>query len=310
MSYSMKSNLDFKECSEKAKVLLENSGFEISDMKKFEHHIQYRLQKDDKPCGHLRFYKSKSGTTVDDSQVSKSCREIVKEAVSELVDIKEKKKSKAKDVQDYNVIGTDESGKGDFFGPLVIAAVYVKDKDTRDTLLKWGITDSKKISDDKVAKLADRIKGMCNYSLVRLPPETYNRLYEDFGNLNYLMGWAHARAMEDLLEEGVEPDAVISDKFGSESHIRDELMEHGKDVRLVQEVRAEQNVAVAAASILARSEFLMKLSGLGMNWNVELPKGAGGNVVEAGKEFVKKHSEQDLEKVAKLHFKTKNKILK
>ena len=202
-------------------------------------------------------------------------------------------------------IGTDESGKGDYFGPLVVAAVYVGGQEEK--LKELGVKDSKKLSDSKALELAEEIKKRCEYDLVRINPGKYNALHEKFGNLNILLAWAHARAIENLLGK-VEARKVISDQFGDEKYLLERLMKKGKKVELVQMHRAESDTAVAAASVLARAEFLKSLEYLSKTYGIRFPKGA--TVVEhAGRMFLAAYGPDRLKEVAKIHFKTTERIM-
>ena len=206
--------------------------------------------------------------------------------------------------------GIDESGKGDFFGPLVIAGVCVDEK-TGPALRELGVCDSKLIhSSAKIAKLADGIRSIAAgaYSSVMLMPETYNRLYSQIGNLNRLLAWGHARIIENLLEQTPACPRMLSDKFGSEHLIRNALMSRGKQIILDQETKAERDVAVAAASILARDGFLRGMKKLDELCQCELPRGAGPQVKVIGSELVRKHGREILSKCAKLHFKTASEL--
>ena len=198
-------------------------------------------------------------------------------------------------------IGTDEAGKGDYFGPLVVAGVYVN-HETVSKLRQLNIRDSKRVSDGRVKNLAVEIKKICPHNIVVIGPERYNTLYEKMKNLNRLLAWGHARAIENLLEK-VPCSRVLSDQFGDERFILDALLKRGKEIELEQKTKAEDDVAVAAASLLARSEFLNRLEKLSQKWGIGFPKGAT-KVVEDGKKFAKKHGAKALSKVAKVHFKT------
>ena len=206
--------------------------------------------------------------------------------------------------------GIDESGKGDFFGPLVIAGVCVN-AETGKKLRELGVCDSKLIhSSAKITKLAESIRSIAagSYSSVMLMPETYNRLYEQIGNLNRLLAWGHARIIENLLEQNPECPRMLSDKFGSEHLIRNALMKRGRQIVLEQETKAERDVAVAAASILARDGFLRGMKKLDELCKCELPRGAGPQVKRAGSELIKNHGREILRSCAKLHFKTAQEI--
>lgn len=204
-------------------------------------------------------------------------------------------------------IGIDESGKGDYFGPLVIAGVFAT-PDQEQQLKAAGVRDSKTLSDAKATSLSAQIRSTCPHTLVVIGPERYNSLYGSFKNLNRLLAWGHARAIENLLEQ-VSCDRVIADQFGDERFLHNALMAKGRSVRLIQKPRAEEEVAVAAASIVARAEFLRRLQELGSRYEVSLPKGASDAVITAGKGFVQKHGVEALGQVAKLHFRTTERVL-
>ena len=204
-------------------------------------------------------------------------------------------------------IGIDESGKGDYFGPLVIAAVFVTPALEQDLAL-MQVRDSKKISDGRILELAPDIRLLCPHSLVAIGPQRYNELYAKIKNLKRLLAWGHARALENLLQQ-VECDLAIADQFGDERLILNALQEKGKQIRLVQRTKAESDLAVAAASILARAEFLQRLDRLSQELNTTLPKGASPAVELAGRMVVKKYGRDRLGTVAKLHFKTTKQVL-
>ena len=205
-------------------------------------------------------------------------------------------------------IGIDESGKGDYFGPLVIAAVFV-DATTQGELRLMGVRDSKKLSDGRILELAPDIKTICPHSVIAIGPQKYNELYAKIKNLNRLLAWGHAKALENLLERGVTCERAISDQFGDARLILNALQEKGRKIVLEQRTKAESDLAVAAASILARAEFLLRLKRLSGEVGTTLPKGASPAVELAAKMIIKKHGRKRLESVAKLHFKTTQSIL-
>jgi ribonuclease HIII len=203
-------------------------------------------------------------------------------------------------------IGTDESGKGDYFGPLVIAGVYV-DPLIQTRLESLNILESKRISDNRAVQLAEAIRQIAPSSLVIIGPEKYNQLYAKIKNLNRLLGWGHARAIENILAQ-TDCDTAISDQFGDERFICNSLMKKGSEIRLLQTPGAERFLAVSAASVLARAAFLNYLKKLESEYQMELPKGASGLVDQAGRRFLKAHGVKKLDQVAKMHFKTTKKI--
>jgi ribonuclease HIII len=207
--------------------------------------------------------------------------------------------------------GIDESGKGDYFGPLVVASVFV-DGTTAPALIKAGVTDSKLIkSDKKIYALAEIIRNTTrgNFAVVAMGPEAYNRLHTKFGNVNRLLAWGHARTLENLLEKVPDCPRAISDQFGAKELVQRALLEKGRKLKLEQMHRAEADVAVAAASILARAEFIFRMDRLGEMAGVALPRGASAAVVAAAVQVAKKNGFEGLARVAKLHFKTTDTVL-
>ncbi len=203
-------------------------------------------------------------------------------------------------------IGTDESGKGDFFGPLVVAGVQVNNSN-KQKFIDLGIKDSKKLDDKKILLLANQIKANSVHSVVVMTPVKYNELYNKFNNLNKLLAWGHARAIENILEKSP-CNYALADKFGDESLIKNALMQKGRSITLNQMVRAEADIAVAAASVLARAEFVKRMQDLENKYELPLSKGASSKVVEQAKTFVKTYSYERLNEVAKMHFKTVNEL--
>lgn len=212
----------------------------------------------------------------------------------------------------FSHIGVDEAGKGDYFGPMVVGAVFINSAELNSQLVKFGVRDSKKLTDKRAVELRKDILGACKYtSEVVISPKRYNELYKDFRNVNKLLAWGHARAMENILEglpNGVKCEQAVIDQFSkSESRVLDALMKNGKRLEITQMHGGESDIAVAAASIIARGRFLLELSKLGKKYKVEFPKGAS-NVIQFGKEFIKNYSIEELENVAKTSFKTSLKI--
>lgn len=213
----------------------------------------------------------------------------------------------------FPYIGTDESGKGDYFGPLVIAGVWL-DESTCRKLAALGVRDSKTLTDKKCKELAARIRELCpdKYTEVEILPERYNSFYNQLRsegkNLNHLLAWGHARAIENLLTDN-DCRSAVADKFGNEKYIQSKLMAKGRALQLIQTPKAERYTAVAAASILARDRFLFRLEKIGQQLGRELPKGASTTVVNAARNIVNSTGPQALEKAAKMHFKTTSVVM-
>jgi ribonuclease HIII len=206
--------------------------------------------------------------------------------------------------------GIDESGKGDFFGPLVISGVYV-DRGIARKFLDAGVQDSKRIgSDAKIRALADSIRkdSLGIVDTVLIGPAKYNELYEKFGNLNSLLGWGHARVIENLLAKKPDCPRSLSDQFADARVIERSLLSHGRKIDIVQRTKAESDVAVAAASILAREGFINWLEREGKKLGVRLERGVSSAVKEAAKKLIESKGPEALRQVAKVHFKTAHEI--
>jgi ribonuclease HIII len=208
-------------------------------------------------------------------------------------------------------IGVDESGKGDFFGPLSIAGVYVNEK----VITAWkdlGIRDSKNISSDKkISELAEKIRQTpgCVVESIVIGNTKYNQLYVGMKSVNKMLAWGHAQVIENLLGKKYQmnppPVKAISDQFAASKNVIEKaLMSQGKELQLVQRHKAEEDIAVAAASILARDEFVKGLVKLEKQFEMKLPKGASAAVDAVAKQFVEERGAENLAKISKLHFRT------
>lgn len=208
-------------------------------------------------------------------------------------------------------LGVDESGKGDFFGPLCVAGVYVN----AEVVRLWrdaGIRDSKEIgSDRRIAELACTIRETpgCVTSVVAIGNPAYNRLHRSMANVNRVLAWGHARVIENLMLQrhrmNPPPQRAISDQFATDkATVGKALMSLGRKIELVQRHKAETDLAVAAASIVARDEFVRRLRELGQTFGLELPKGASAAVDATARDFVAKHGADKLAEIAKMHFRT------
>jgi len=202
--------------------------------------------------------------------------------------------------------GVDESGKGDFFGPLVIAGVYV-DRGIARKLMDVGVHDSKRItSDARIRALAEEIRktSMGLFEVVLVGPTKYNELYEKFGNLNKLLAWGHARVIENLLAKKSDCPRSLSDQFADKRLIEQSLLRHGRKIDIQQRPRAESDIAVGAASILAREAFINWLDREGKKLGVRLERGVSGAVKAAAEKIVQDRGPKGLRQVAKVHFRT------
>lgn len=208
--------------------------------------------------------------------------------------------------------GIDESGKGDYFGPLVIAGVY-SNEETAPQLLAAGCRDSKLISDDnKIHEIAEKVKRIPGvaWEIVCIGPKRYNELYADFKNLNRLLAWGHSRVMAALHEQVPTCPRALSDQFANPRVLQLALRKMGVPIQLEQRTKGESDIAVAAASILARDRFVQWMREAAAAAACDLPLGCAPHVEKAARKFILRHGEERLGDVAKLHFKVTARVMK
>lgn len=206
------------------------------------------------------------------------------------------------EVGERTLIGSDEAGKGDYFGPLVVVALRADPRE-RAELVKAGVADSKTLSDERVRVLAPALEQRYAFAAEVLEPADYNREHPRFKSLNPLLAELHARCIRKLARPGT---LVLVDKFAADELVASRLQ--GLDLELHQRTRAEREPVVAAASVIARNLFLEGLKRLSEEFVVDLHKGAGEPTDRSAREFVKLHGREALGRVAKLHFKNTQKI--
>ncbi|MDC0036734.1 ribonuclease HIII [bacterium] len=263
----------------------------------------------------IRMYHGKRGTRIDFSQI-KNQRFLLQlqTDLAELLDTPAPQEplfdpnekdvealgASAKDPDD--LIGIDESGKGDYFGPLVVAAVRI-DPDTKQKLSGLGIQDSKSMTPAQIKKCATAITKHCQHVVLIMGNNSYNTVYARYKNLNHMLAWAHMKVLEDALSQGYCPN-VLCDQFGNANLLKQSLRAKQLNVTLYQRPRAENNLAVACASVLARNSFVEQLDKMSKHYEVTFPKGASKAVTDTATKFLKTRGEDELFNVAKLHFKT------
>lgn len=200
-------------------------------------------------------------------------------------------------------VGGDESGKGDFFGPLVVAAFYL-DEETEKALRDSGITDSKKLGPAQIQKMAGMLDKLKRGAFARLMPREYNPQYAKVGNLNVLLAKMHGKCIKALCKITGQPKAVLVDQFARDNSVLVKAIEAPEGVQVVTKTKGEADLAVAAASIIARAEFVRGLKELESEFGQPFPPGAGPPTIKAAQDFVKIFGRAQLPNVAKMHFKT------
>lgn len=205
--------------------------------------------------------------------------------------------------------GSDEVGTGDYFGPVVVCACFVKKEDA-DFLKQHHVTDSKQLSDDNIREHAPALMKRLTYSLLILDNVRYNQVHHS-NNMNAIKAKLHNQAYLHLKNKvGKLPSLCVVDQFTPESLYYRYLANEPKIVRALHfETKAESKYcAVAAASMIARYAFLKYFDAMEKKYDTVIPKGAGNNVDEFAKKFVEKYGFEELGKIAKLHFKNTEKV--
>jgi ribonuclease HIII len=307
------------------KSILTQNGFEIRSEKEIQYGFQFVVVKDGFAKTLRIFFSHKKGSSIDCSQLgSEPIANHIRSLLS--IPVESSQMDSVKDLSSYPKIGLDESGKGDYFGPLVTTAVYVENEEMASNLRKAGVKDCKLLSDSRVLITAEKIKCLLNeedYYVNIMNPDLYNTIYPITENLNEMLASTHAMSVDLLIgqkffapgyvpakaKKALKETTVIVDQFDkNESRILTYLpASPWKEI--VQMPRAESDVAVAAASILARAEFLRYMNSISDHYTVPVPKGASDNVIYAAQYMIKKHGQDILKYVAKLHFKTTEKVL-
>ncbi|MEK9656780.1 MAG: ribonuclease HIII [bacterium] len=303
---------------EELKETLSKNGFQVNPFREIQYGLQFIIFKKDQSIL-IRLYKSKKGLKLDLSQAEhphlktlflKSCQAIIKKYnINNNQPKKESSTSPAPiEKEPEELIGIDESGKGDYFGPLVTAGVYVSKKNA-EILRTIGVKDSKTLEDSQILQLAPQIKATCPYSLILMSNYSYNELYEKMKNLNHLLSWAHAKAIQNVLDQE-KATAALSDKFAPKTLIQAALFNQGIRIELYERHKAESHIAVAAASILARASYVEQLNKLSKFYKQTFPKGCSPKTLAVAKHFYEKYGKEELACVAKLHFNVTEKLLK
>jgi ribonuclease HIII len=284
------------------------SGYPLEDHRPIPYGVRLLFRSDTGTIGVNVYYSKKKGhSTVFDAGLPQKTVKALRELFdphSAAASISPIEKERA-----YATwIGCDESGKGAFTGPLV-AAAYFCDRDHAEILAGLGVLDSKRLDSRSVRRLATSLRKYASrISVLELKPETYNRLYADFRaqnrSLNDLLAWAHGKAVEKLLLK--KPGAVIVDQFANAGLIRSRMPANVPD--MIIRPKAENNIAVAAASIVAAGRYLEALDNLSETCGVTIRPGAGADADRSVQEAMAVHGPDILPRLVKTHFKNMHKI--
>ena len=288
---------------------LHTAGFLLEDARPIPYGSRILLRTHDSTVGFTFYFSKKKGhSTVFDKKTSTALvhtlRPLLEPGPAENIISPFKREQ-----QFDSWIGCDEGGKGAFTGPLVAVAFFADRKIVQD-LFKMGVVDSKTLGGKKLRDLSSRLERRYakRISVLELKPETYNRLYADFRSqnrsLNHLLAWAHGKAIEKLMPDN--PDAIVVDQFARIDVIRPRIP---SGPELVLRTKAENNIGVAAASIVAGGRYLDRLASISREIGVELAPGAGTAADQSVVCAVKKHGRDIMEKIVKLHFRNTEKVL-
>ena len=279
--------------------LLRRAGVTIDSSAAIEYGTQYRVSRGGEKAI-VNVYQGKKGTRV--------VVQMNTPLAAELRGLLEAPKAPAEivDVPTWPCwIGSDESGKGDFFGPLTVAAVGLT-TESAAKIAGWRVRDSKTMSESAILELDQKIRDTLPFKLVGWMPDEYNRRYERARSINALLGQAHAEAIQAVFAKLPDARAAVVDQFGDEGHVERAL---GVKLRLEQRPKADvTDLAVSAASVVARAAFVRGMAKLEKEWGLPLHKGAGPEVVENARAFLARHGREKLGAVAKLHFKTASQL--
>ena len=205
------------------------------------------------------------------------------------------------------IIGVDEAGKGDFLGPLVVAGFLCSESDFK-RLTELGVRDSKGIAEKKLLGISDQLRALYPHFILIISPQDYNALYKKIKNLNKLLADCHADVITKIASSN-QVDKAMIDKFGKTELVERALAKRNLKIELIQEVKGERHLPIAAASILARASFVDEMKRLELKYGMPVPKGASSIVDEAARRLIDRHGEKTLVKVAKLHFKNKQRVI-
>ncbi|WP_064092567.1 ribonuclease HIII [Rossellomorea aquimaris] len=214
----------------------------------------------------------------------------------------------------WSVVGSDEVGTGDFFGPITVVSAYVH-KDQIPLMKELGVKDSKNLSDPQIIKIAKDLINTIPYSLLILHNTKYNALQEKGMTQGKMKAILHNQAILHLLEkmQPEEPEAILIDQFVE----KNTYFKHINAQKKIQKDRVyfstkgeSIHIAVAAASIIARYAFLKEMDKLSTKTGVEIPKGAGKHVDVAAAKIIKGKGIEELKSITKWHFANSEKAIR
>lgn len=285
---------------------LETQNFFIINTKSLPYGVQIAFKKEALSYKFNFYYSKKKGISIVSSNVDCPIYQELFDLLHDNVTSKEFPGSP----KIMHWIGTDEAGKGDYFGPLVVAAFFVNQEDVTE-IRKIGATDCKLLTDKKTIEIAeiliDRFRNQ--FEIYTLTPPDYNKMMyqciKQNKNLNHMLAYLHSSVINKLYDKHKNTELILTDQFSTKDIISPLLVDGARQI-FTQRTKAESDVAVAVASILARYYFLLSMDAMSAAHQTTFPKGAT-NVINFGVQLCKENS-TILFETAKLHFKTTNDI--
>jgi len=290
--------------------LLEIRGLHVVEQKEISYGIQLKLKRQtDKASINIYFSEKRGISTV----IGGSKDSLLNQELKMLL-LGEATPQKDPAMHFWHAwIGSDECGKGDYFGPLVISAFFLR-REQEDEIRELGVSDSKRLRDPQIEQIARKLylqyPGQCNCMIIGT--RRYNELIADFKaqgrNLNDLLAWGHESVISGLLKKTEICEGILVDQFSKAQKVKARLGPKHPQLKITERTGAERDAAVAAASILARYQFLLYRRDMDKRYKMKFPLGANPVVIKAANEFIKRYGRQNLDDVAKLHFKTTDQL--
>ena len=289
---------------------LQKAGISIDEQQEIDYGVQLRVSRHNYKSILNIYYSQKKGI----STIPMGFNNPLKKLLSDLCSFQEELDIKMPPMHNWNAwIGSDECGKGDYFGPLIVCA-FAFDKKQEKEFKNIGVMDSKKLKTDAIYRIAKHLyKNYANcINCIVLKPEKYNELIAKFKlqrkSLDDLLAWLHSTAIINVQKNHPESEGALVDQFSISQKVWRSLKEKKFPLPCIERTGAEVDPAVAAASIIARYQFLESFAAMREFYQLNFPLGANGTVIKTAREYINKYGEKRLGEVAKLHFKTTNQI--
>ncbi len=287
---------------------LAGRGIRVSAMREIAYGVQLRLECEGDSATLNVYYSEKRGLS---KVLGASSGSQLKPVLEELCRVE---KTPQAEFHSWDIwIGSDESGKGDYFGALVVAA-FAMDRQYEGELRELGVMDSKRLKDPQIKTIAMQLYARFNSRIacIVIKPPKYNEIIADMKgnrqNLNDLLAWQHSTAILELLKQNPDAQGVLVDQFSTQKKVRKLLKNREIAIPVEERTGAEADVAVAAASIIARYQLIQNREAMNRFYGINFPFGAGNNVLKPAQAFVEKYGLKRLAEVAKLHFVTSIKV--